>query len=825
MKETYYITGMSCVSCAAKIEKALSDIDGITNAVVNFAASKVTVEFAEQKVDFGALQKAVSSLGNYALEQEAEVGKQKVQKIEFEVIGMGSDHCAGVVKKGLLDTSGVISAETNFANKKAEVEFDSSVVNVEALKKVIDELGYEGIIKDKESVDTHREAMKVHLKKLKNRMIFAIVFSLPPLVLAMAHFIPAFGNAINDVLPMRANFIIQFLFATPVIFWSGSGFFKGAFSALKHKTSDMNTLVAVGTGSAWIVSTFATFYPKFFINSDMQPEVYFEVGAIIIALILLGRYLEEKAKAGTSEAIKKLIGMQAKQALLLRDGKEVLVDISEVKEGDIIIVKPGEKIPVDGVIVEGHSSVDESMLTGESMPVSKKMDDKVYGATINKTGSFNFRALKVGKDTMLAQIIKMVEEAQGSKAPIQKLADYISSIFVPIVVLIAIITFIVWMIFGPTPAFNFALVNFVAVLIIACPCALGLATPTAIMVGTGKGAENGILIKNAESLEILHKVDSIIFDKTGTLTEGKPIVTSVSTASGITKNELLGIAYGLEQKSEHSLALAIVEEAKKENLQPAQIEGFNAIEGKGVTALLNGKTLYLGSRRLMEEQKIDFNAMVNDMGKLEDEGNTVVHIARDNQYLGMIAIADTLKENAVEVIRSLHELGLEVAMLTGDNKKTAEAIAKKAGIDRVFAEVLPGDKVAKVKELQAEGKTVAMTGDGINDAPSLAQAHVGIAMGTGTDVAIESAGVTLLKGDLRKVLTAIKLSKATMRTIKQNLFWAFIYNSLGIPIAAGVLYPFFGLLLSPIFASAAMAFSSISVVTNSLRLKKAKFNK
>ncbi|MDP4007584.1 MAG: heavy metal translocating P-type ATPase [Candidatus Peregrinibacteria bacterium] len=825
MKKTYFVTGMSCASCAGKIEKALSTIDGITSAVVNFAANKATIEFTDAEVSFEILQNAVKEVGNYELEQEAQIGGQKIQKVEFQVLGMGSDHCAGVVKKGLLDTTGVVSAITNFANQKAEVEFDSSVVNPVALKKVIDDLGYEGIIKDKEAHDTHQEAMKEHLRKLKNRMIFAIVFAIPPLGMAMAHFIPSLNEAIDKIIPMRVNLIMQFLFATPVIFWSGSGFFKGAFAALKHKTTDMNTLIAVGTGSAWIVSTFATFYPKFFTDSGMEPEVYFEVGAIIIALILLGRYLEEKAKAGTSDAIKKLIGMQAKQALLLRDGNEVLVDIRDVKEGDIIIVKPGEKIPVDGVVVEGHSSVDESMLTGESMPVSKKDGDKVYGATMNKTGSFNFKALKVGKDTILAQIIKMVEEAQGSKAPIQRLADYISSIFVPIVILIAIITFIVWMIVGQSPAFNFALVNFVAVLIIACPCALGLATPTAIMVGTGLGAENGILIKNAESLEILHKVTSIVFDKTGTLTEGKPVVTSVVPANGMSKNNLLEVAYGLEQKSEHSLALAIIEEAKKEKLKPKNIAGFNAIEGKGITASIDGKTFYLGSRRLMEEQKVDSSSLSAEIEKLENEGNTVIHVAQGTTYIGMIAIADTLKESSVDVIKALHKLGLEVAMLTGDNKKTAEAIARKAGIDRVFAEVLPGDKVNKIKDLQAEGKMVAMVGDGINDAPSLAQAHVGIAMGTGTDVAIESAGVTLLGGDISKVLVAIQLSKTTMRTIKQNLFWAFIYNGLGIPIAAGVLYPFFEILLSPILASAAMAFSSISVVSNSLRLKKTKFIK
>lgn len=823
MKRTYTIIGMSCASCAVKIEKYLKNMKAVSEAVVNFAANKLTIEFDEAKLSFEEIQSAMKKIGDYDIEEKSQTNN-KNKKVVFQVLGMGSDHCAGVVKKGLLNTRGVISAETNFANKKAEVSFDETIVKASELGKMIDSLGYEAHLQEEGVINQHKDAMQKHLQKLKSKMTFAIIFALPPAILGMAHLIPAINAWIMSKISMQTSFFIQFLFATPVIFWSGAQFFTGAYSALKHKTTDMNTLVAVGTGSAWLASTFAMIYPGFYTKSGLEPQVYFEVAAIIIALILLGRFLEEKAKAGTSEAIKKLIGLQAKQALVIKDGKEILVDISEVQVGDMIIVKPGEKIPVDGVLSDGHSTIDESMLTGESFPVKKSKGDKVYGSTINTSGSFTFKAVKVGKDTMLAQIIKMVEEAQGSKAPIQKLADLIASIFVPIVIGIAILTFIIWFAFGPEPAFNMALINFIAVLIIACPCALGLATPTAIMVGTGLGAEHGILVKNAESLEIMHKVNTIVFDKTGTLTEGKPKVTEIlaidDTKEG--KNELLKIAFSLEKKSEHPLADAISEAAKKQEIMALEVEQFEAVEGKGVTATYKNDLIRLGSRRFMSENSINIDTISSQVNELESQGNTVIHIARNQKYLGAIGIADTLKESSIEVIKSLHKMNIQVVMLTGDNKQTAEAVAKKAGIDTVFAEVLPQDKSNKIKELQAQGKIVAMGGDGINDAPALAQADVGIAMGTGTDIAIESAGVTLLRGDLSKVLTAIKLSKSTMRTIKQNLFWAFIYNSLGIPIAAGLLYPFFGLLLSPVFASAAMAFSSISVVSNSLRLKKSK---
>lgn len=832
MKKTYQITGMSCASCVAKIEKAVENVPGVEKANLNFATGQLTIEM-HHEVPFEMIVKTVEGVGPYGIfkgTSGSEIQSSSLEKAEFEVLGMGSDHCAGVVKKGLLDTKGVREAETNFANKRASVVYDRALISPEALKKVIDALGYEAILQTTGAFtgeDSHKAAMEAHLLKLKHRMIFAIALALPTTLLSMGEFIPRVGMHMQTYLSVQWNFILQFLLATPVILWSGAQFFRGAWATLKHKTTDMNTLIAVGTGSAWVVSTVATFYPQFFLSSGMEPKTYFEVGAIIVALILVGRYLEEKAKAGTSEALKKLIGLQAKEAFVLRNGQEIRVPISDVRMGDLVVVKPGTKIPVDGIITEGHSTIDESMLTGESMPVGKKVGDEVFGSTMNKTGAFTFKATKVGQDTILAHIIKMVEEAQGSKAPIQKLADYISSIFVPAVVIIAFITFFVWLFFGPAPAFTLALINFISVLIIACPCALGLATPTAIMVGTGKGAENGILIKNAESLEILHKVNAIVFDKTGTLTEGKPKVTGVYPAKNVTEKELLDIAYALEQKSEHPLALAVMEHFSEKGgngkNDVLKITDFKAIEGKGVEAKSEGLNLYLGSRRYMEGLGISTAGLKEMIQKLESEGNTVVHIAKDNRYLGCLAIADTLKENAPEVVAALHKMGIIVAMITGDNGKTAHAIAAKAGIDRVLAEVLPGDKANQIKKLQAEGYVVAMAGDGINDAPALAQAHVGISMATGTDIAIESSGVTLLKGDIGRVLKAITLSKATLRAIKQNLFWAFVYNALGIPVAAGILYPFLGILLSPIIASAAMAFSSISVVLNSLRLKKIKF--
>jgi Cu+-exporting ATPase len=622
--------------------------------------------------------------------------------------------------------------------------------------------------------------------------------------------------------------------ATPVQFWAGWRFYKGAWGALRHRTTDMNTLIAVGTSAAYIYSVVATLFPSVFTSNGLKANVYFDTSSAIITLILLGRYLEARAKGQTSEAIKKLIGLQPKTAIVVRDGKEQQIPIDEVLTGDLVLVKPGERVPVDGILREGYSSLDESMITGESIPVDKKPGDEVIGATINKTGSFRFEATKIGKDTTLARIVRLVEEAQGSKAPVQRLADVIASIFVPIVISIAIVTFLVWFFAGPSPALTYAFLNFVAVLVIACPCALGLATPTAIIVGTGKGAEYGILIRSAETLEKAHKINAVLLDKTGTLTLGKPAVTDIIPAAGFTEAEILRLAASAEKNSEHSLADAIVKAAAVKGLELSPATEFNAMPGFGIEAMVEGKKLLLGNLKLTQEHNLVLGQQEVRANELWYEGKTVMFIGIDGQAAGLIALADTIKPDAVNVVKQLHKMGIEVAMVTGDNQRTAEAIAKQAGIERVFADVLPEHKADEVKKLQAEGKVVAMVGDGINDAPALAQADVGIAIGTGTDVAMETGDITLIRGKLSGIATAIALSKRTMRTIRQNLFWAFAYNVILIPIAAGILYFVFrnnpvpsGLsfilgdrgFLNPIMAAAAMALSSITVVTNSLRLR------
>ncbi|MBN2199472.1 MAG: copper-translocating P-type ATPase, partial [Candidatus Aminicenantes bacterium] len=588
------------------------------------------------------------------------------------------------------------------------------------------------------------------------------------------------------------------------------------------RTADMNTLVTVGTLSAYFYSAAATLFPALFRRAGIAPAVYFDTSAFIIALILFGRLLEAGAKGRTSEAIRRLAGLQPRTAFVIRDGAEIEIPIADVQVGDLVLVRPGERIPVDGTVEEGRSSVDESMITGESMPVVKGPGNLVVGATLNKTGSFRFRATKVGRDTALAQIIRLVREAQGSKAPIQRLADVIAGYFVPVVISIAILTFVVWFVFGPEPPLTLALLNFVAVLIIACPCALGLATPTAVMAGTGKGAENGILIKGGESLETVHRVDTILFDKTGTLTKGEPEVTDIVPAPPFDEESLLWLAAAVEKPSEHPLGEAVLRKAREKGLEVDEARDFQAVEGQGVEAVVDGKRVMLGNSRLMADRGADVGALAGRAESFAAEGKTAVFAAVDGRPAGLLAVADTLKDHSAEAVAGLQKLGLEVIMLTGDHRKTAEAIAALAGIRRVIPEVLPGDKVSEIKKLQEAGRRVAMVGDGINDAPALAQADVGIAIGTGTDIAMEASDITLIRDDLRAVASAIALSKQTLRVIKQNLFWAFFYNVAGIPIAAGVLYPFFGLLLNPIIASAAMAFSSVSVVSNSLRLRRFK---
>jgi P-type Cu+ transporter len=801
------ITGMSCASCAANIEKGLSKLEGVSKATVNFAAEKATVVFHPEQTDLSHLIDKVKCLGYGA----------KSEKVLLPIQGMTCASCVKKVEKALSSVKGVVHADVNFATERASVEYIPGEVSIRDLKKAVEEAGYHVLeVKEEDIVEKERLAREAELSRLKLKFILGAIL-LAPILLLM------YGASLFEKwigLSKETNFFLQFLLATPVQFWVGWQFYVGFWKATKHKTSDMNTLIAVGTSAAYLYSLIVTFVPHRIMVKGLMMDVYFDTSAAIIVLILLGRFLEARAKGKTSEAIKKLIGLQPKTARLIRDGNEMDIPVGEVIPGDIVVVRPGEKIPADGIVREGYSSVDESMVTGESLPVEKKIGDMVIGATINKTGTFRFEATKVGRDTVLAQIIRLVQEAQGSKPPIARMVDVIASYFVPVVISIAIVTFIVWYFFGPHPAMTYAFLNFVAVLIIACPCALGLATPTSIMVGTGKGAEHGILIRGAEALETAHQLNTIVLDKTGTLTRGEPSVTDIVESKKFTKNEIITLAASAEKGSEHPLGEAIVDKAKEENLSLLDPKDFQAIAGHGIEATIDSRRVLLGNLRLMEERKVVLNGWIDRAEHLSNEGKTPMFLAVDGEVGGIIAVADTLKENSKKAVEALRRMGLEVVMLTGDNERTAKAIADQIGIDRVLAEVLPERKTAEIKRLQEQGKKVGMVGDGINDAPALAQADVGIAIGTGTDVAMESSDITLISGDLRGVVTAIALSKATIRNIKQNLFWAFAYNTILIPVAAGVLFPFFHILLNPILAAGAMAFSSVTVVSNALRLRR-----
>ena len=734
-------------------------------------------------------------------------------KKTFGVKGMHCASCVAIIENSLKKVDGVLDATVNLATEQATVKYDPAKVTEDKLYGAVSNAGYQAITSDEiKTEDQEQKEKQKELRDLRNKVFISLI--LGALILW-----GSFPGLINTSPMILRNFWVQFLLATPVQFWAGFAFYRAAIRAIKHRTANMDTLVVIGTTVAFGYSVFVTVFPQIVMKIGIEPMPYFDTTAIIIGLILLGRYFEAKAKAGTSEAIKKLIGLQAKTARVIRDDKEIDLPISEVIIGDIIRVRPGEKIPVDGIIIEGDSSIDESMITGESIPSDKTKGDVVVGATMNKTGTFIFKATKIGGETMLAQIIKLVQEAQGSKAPIQRLADLVSSYFVPIVLMLSIFTFAIWYILGPNPSLLFAILNTVAVLIIACPCAMGLATPTAIMVGTGKGAEHGILIKDAESLEIAHKINTIIFDKTGTLTKGKPEVTDIIPVESISNDELLKLAGSIEKGSEHSLAEAIVKEAETKKLVLLKVEKFEAVPGHGVSGYIDDKKIVFGNKRFMDKELIDISSTINKISEMENSGKTVMMIGSENKLIGLIAVADIVKESAKEGLAAIQKLGIEVVMITGDNQRTANAIGQKLGINRILAEVLPDQKEAEVKKIQAEGKVVAMVGDGINDAPALAAADVGIAMGNGTDVAIEAADITLINKDLKSVATAIVLSKKTMKTIRQNLFWAFGYNVILIPVAMGALYPLFHILLNPIFASVAMATSSISVVGNSLRLK------
>jgi P-type Cu+ transporter len=803
------ITGMTCTTCAATVAKGLAETPGVTDSNVNFASEKAAVEYDPEKVDLTKLKNTVTELG-YGI---------ATRKSTFPVIGMTCASCVARVESALSEVPGVISAVVNLASEKATVEY-LETTSAGDLRRAVKDAGYE-LGPESEALSDVTAVAKREMNKTRIRFIFAAVTA--AIIMGLS-FGPTFPGS-----PW-----IQWALATPVQFWAGWRFYKGMWGALKHRTADMNTLIVVGTSAAYIYSVIAILFPGLFTSGGLTAHLYFDTAAAIIALILLGRFLEARARGQTSEAIKKLIGLQPKTAKIIDNGEEREIPVEDVEVGNILIVRPGERIPVDGTVRQGNSSVDESMITGESLPVEKSTGQPVIGATINKTGSFQFEATKVGKDTMLAQIIRLVEEAQGSKAPIQRLADIIASFFVPIVISLALITFAIWYFVGPQPSLTYALLNFIAVLIIACPCALGLATPTAIIVGTGKGAEHGILIKSAETLEKAHRINTVLLDKTGTLTSGRPRVTDIIATDSYSEDEILKFAASAEYASEHPLGEAIVREAVEKGIKTVPAEKFAALPGQGIEAEIDGRKLVLGNLNLIQQLGLTLDGLQAKAEGLWEKGRTAMFVVINNRVVGIIAVADTLKPESKKAVAALHKMGIEVGMITGDNQRTAKAIASEVGIDRVMAEVLPENKAAEVKKLQSEGKIVGMVGDGINDAPALAQADIGIAIGTGTDVAIETADITLISGDLGGIVAAIALSKKTMSTIRQNLFWAFAYNVILIPVAAGILYLVFrdsgvpsGLrfflgdygFLNPMLAAAAMAASSVTVVSNSLRLR------
>jgi Cu+-exporting ATPase len=731
---------------------------------------------------------------------------------------MTCSSCAQNIEKAVKKLEGVVMANVNIATEKLNISYEPQSVRVSEVKKAIEKAGYKAIEEKDTTEDVDKLRKEKEIRTLWRKFIVSAIFAIPLVYFTMGHMLGFPLPAAIDPMMNPLNFgLIQIVLVIPSVI-AGYKFYTVGFKALIRKSPNMDSLIAIGTSAAVIYGVFAVVQISRG-YTEYADDLYFEAAAVIITLILLGKYLESVTKGKTSEAIKKLMGLAPKTATIIQDGKEMEISIEEVEVGDIIIVKPGEKMPVDGKVVEGITSVDESMLTGESIPVEKNIGDDIIGASINKNGTIKYKATKVGKDTALAQIIKLVEDAQGSKAPIAKMADIISGYFVPVVIVLATVSALAWYFIGGQTTV-FALTIFISVLVIACPCALGLATPTAIMVGTGKGAENGVLIKSGAALETTHKIRTIIFDKTGTITEGKPKVTDIVVANDVKQEDLLQLTASAEKGSEHPLGEAIVKDAEEKGLEFKKVEKFNAIPGHGIEVIIDGKAVLAGNRKLMVERRIDIDKLEAASDKLAEEGKTPMYIAIDNSIAGIIAVADTVKENSKRAIEKLHEMDIKVAMITGDNKRTAAAIAKQVGIDIVLAEVLPEDKASEVKKLQAEGKNVAMVGDGINDAPALAQADIGIAIGSGTDVAMESADIVLMRSDLMDVPTAIQLSKSTIRNIKENLFWAFAYNTAGIPVAMGVLYLFGGPLLSPIFAAAAMSLSSVSVLLNALRLKR-----
>lgn len=805
---TVPVTGMTCAACSARIEKVLGRTPGVRSAGVNFATHRATVEYAPAETSTAALADAIRDLG---------YGTAGTEALQFP-LGRGAGAPSEAVEAALTRLPGVMKVTYSPGAAAVEVEYLPENVRIEDLAAALRSTGLRvqgtGREGKTHAPDWEQQEREKDYGQLLRRLWVALGFGLPVVAVAMLH------------LDFPGNHWLQLALTTPVLFYSGRPFFVSAWTALRHRGSDMNTLISLGTGAAYLFSVLATVYPAAVVpghgprHAHAMAPVYFEAAVVIIALILVGRLLEARAKASTGDAIRRLAGLQPRTARVVRSGQELEVPVAEVAVGDLVLVRPGEKIPVDGVIREGESAVDEAMLTGESLPVEKGPGDSVFGATLNRTGAFRFEARKVGQDTALQQIIRMVQQAQGSKAPIQRLADQVSGIFVPVVLGIAVAAFAAWFVLAPPETrLQQALLAFVSVLIIACPCALGLATPTAIMVGTGKGAEQGILIRDAESLETAHRLTAVLLDKTGTLTHGRPELTDVVPAAGRDADEVLRLLASAEQSSEHPLGEAVVRGARERGLLLSPSEGFRSLTGRGLQATVDGRTVLAGNAKLLEERGIDSAPLAEELDRLASAGKTPMLVGVDGRLAGVVAVADTVKESSAAAVAALRALGLEVVMVTGDNRRTAEAVARQVGIDRVLAEVLPEHKAEQVRRLQGEGRRVAMVGDGINDAPALAQADVGIAIGTGTDVAMEASDITLIRGDLMSVVTAIRLSRATMRTIRRNLVFAFIYNVLGIPVAAGALYPFFGLMLSPMLASAAMALSSVSVVTSSLRLR------
>ncbi|WP_066894220.1 heavy metal translocating P-type ATPase [Clostridium nigeriense] len=808
-EEKVKITGMTCAVCANRVEKFVGKLDGVSEASVNFATETLSVKYDNNKLNNEEIEKTIEKAG-YGVEK-------KLKNYSLKVEGMTCSACANRVERVTKKADGVRDSSVNFASEKLNITLDENKISINEVKSIVEKAGYKLIVDEKKDL---KEKDIPQYKKLWYRFILSVVFTIPLLIISMGHMVGMHLPQAIDPMISPLNFAITQLALTIPVMVIGYKFYIVGFKNLFKLSPNMDSLIAIGTSAAVIYGFFAI-YKINMGNHDYAMHLYFESAAVILTLITLGKYLEAVSKGKTSEAIKKLMGLAPKTANIIRNDKELIVPIEEVMVGDIVIVKPGEKLPVDGEVVEGNTSIDESMLTGESLPVEKNIGSKVVGASINKTGFIKYRATKVGDDTALAQIIKLVEDAQGTKAPIAKLADVISAYFVPVVISLAIISALGWYISGESTIFSLTI--FISVLVIACPCALGLATPTAIMVGTGKGAENGVLIKSGEALETAYKIQTIVFDKTGTITEGKPKVTDIITR-GLSEDEILTLAASAEKGSEHPLGEAIVRAAEERDIKLKDIDNFNAIAGHGIEVKIQGKNILLGNKKLMIDRNIDLDIFEEKSNKLAEEGKTPMFLSINNDLEGIIAVADTVKVNSKKAIEAIHNMGIKVAMITGDNERTAKAIAREVGIDIVLAEVLPEDKANEVKKLQEGNKKVAMVGDGINDAPALVQSDIGIAIGSGTDVAMESADIVLMKSDLVDVIKAIQLSKSTINNIKQNLFWAFAYNVLGIPIAMGILHIFGGPLLNPMIAAGAMSLSSVSVLLNALRLKNFKAN-